>query len=279
MIGVGNHEANCDNGGTTDKAKNITYTVSICMEGQTNFTGVRNHFRMPAQESGGLEVFWYSFDHGMVHFVTFDTETDLGHGIIAPDEPGGSGNENSGPFGIMNQQIDWLAKDLASVDRTKTPWVVVAGHRPWYASNANSSSCWSCRDAFEPIFYNYSVDLVLSGHFHTYDRSAPVYKDKADPNELNNPRYPWYITNGAAGHYDGLDNLTRPLRSYSRATVEGVYGWSKLIFHNSTHLTTEFIASGNGSVLDSATLYKAHDFGDDCDDDEDDGDDWDHEWD
>lgn len=33
MIGVGNHEANCDNGGTGG------YDSSICVEGQTNFTG------------------------------------------------------------------------------------------------------------------------------------------------------------------------------------------------------------------------------------------------
>lgn len=268
MIGVGNHEANCDNGGTTDKTKNITYTVSICMEGQTNFTGVRNHFRMPSAESGGLENFWYSFDHGMVHFIQYDTETDLGHGLIGPDEPAG-GNENSGPFGIMNQQVDWLEKDLANVDRTVTPWIVVAGHRPWYASNANTSSCWACRDAFEPLFYKYGVDLVLSGHFHAYDRSAPTYQGMADPKELNNPTYPWYITNGAAGHYDGLDALTRPLRNYSRYAIENTYGWSKLIFHNDTHLTTQFIASGNGTVLDTATLYKEHDFGYDCEEEDD----------
>ena len=34
----------------------------------------------------------------------------------------------------------------------------------------------------------------------------------------------------------------------------------RLTFHNRTHLTHEFIASANGSVLDSPTLYKAHDF-------------------
>lgn len=31
MVGPGNHEANCDNGGTTDKTNNITYTADICM--------------------------------------------------------------------------------------------------------------------------------------------------------------------------------------------------------------------------------------------------------
>ncbi|KAM6493398.1 Metallo-dependent phosphatase-like protein [Amanita muscaria] len=259
MVGPGNHEANCDNGGTTDKAHNISYTVSICMPGQTNFTGFINHFRMPSAESGGLGNFWYSFDNGMVHYIQIDTETDLGHGLIAPDEPGGSENEDSGPFGsYQDAQLVWLQKDLASVDRKKTPWVVVAGHRPWYISAQNDSAdvCEDCRHVFEPLFLQYSVDLVLSGHVHVYQRNAPIRYTDADPNELNNPSSPWYITNGAAGHYDGLDSLVLPLTPYSRVAQDTAYGWSKLTFHNCTHLTHEFVASANGTVLDTATLYK-----------------------
>ena len=67
---------------------------------------------------------------GMVHFVQIDTETDLGHGIVGPDEPGGSDEEDSGPFGLANQQINWLTKDLRTVDRKKTPWVVVGQFFP-----------------------------------------------------------------------------------------------------------------------------------------------------
>lgn len=61
MVNPGNHEANCDNGGTTDKVHNLTYDASICMPGQTNFTGYINHFRMPSAESKGLGNFWYSY--------------------------------------------------------------------------------------------------------------------------------------------------------------------------------------------------------------------------
>jgi hypothetical protein len=60
MVAPGNHEANCDNGGYKK------YTESICVEGQRNFTGYINRFRMPSDVSGGLGNFWYSFDYGMV---------------------------------------------------------------------------------------------------------------------------------------------------------------------------------------------------------------------
>ena len=228
---------------------------------------------MPSSESGGLENFWYSFDQGMVHFVQIDTETDLGHGIIGPDEPEGTDGEDSGPFGLANQQINWLTNDLRTVDRNKTPWVIVgqffpfnslsflftlvcvlAGHRPSYVSS--SDICPQCLEAFESTMNEFSVDLVLAGHVHAYERIAPIFQNVTDPNELNNPRFPWYIVTGAAGHYDGLDTLNSPLAPYSRAAFDTHYGWSRLTFHNCTHLTQDFVSSADGSILDTATLFK-----------------------
>ncbi|EJU04080.1 Metallo-dependent phosphatase [Dacryopinax primogenitus] len=260
MVGPGNHEANCDNGGTTDTVHNISYTVSICVPGQTNFTGYINHFRMPSEESSGNGNFWYSFDHGMVHWVAIDTETDIGQNLTSPDEPGGSENENSGPFGTYNQQLNWLDQDLASVDRSKTPWIVVGAHRPWYVSAKNRSStiCLDCRHTFEPILIKHNVDLVMHGHVHVYERNQPMKNYNPDPNGLNNPSSPWYIVNGAAGHYDGLDSLNAQLNNYSVVATDKVYGWSRLTFHNRTHMTHQFVASKNGTVLDTATLYKEH---------------------
>ena len=262
MVGPGNHESNCDNGGVTDPYKNITYNVSICVPGQTNFTGYINHFRMPSAESNGTGNFWYSFDHGMAHYIQLDTETDLGHGFIGNDETGGSEGDASGPFNALRDaQTNWLAKDLAAVNRSATPWIIVAGHRPWYLSHPNTTGtiCWTCKDVFEPLLIEYGADLVLSGHAHVYQRSAPLANGVIDPNELNNPSSPWYITNGAAGHYDGLDPLQVPYQKYQRFgldTTNGTYGWSRLTFHNCTHLTHDFVASRNGSVVDSATLFK-----------------------
>ncbi|KAK9465234.1 Metallo-dependent phosphatase-like protein [Lipomyces arxii] len=257
MVGPGNHEANCDNGGTSDKKKNITYTESLCLKGQTNFTGYTNHFRMPSYESNGVGSFWYSWDNGMVHYVQIDTETDLGHNLIGPDELGGSNDDSDGPFGLKNQQIEWLDKDLAAVDRTKTPWVIVSGHRPWYAAQSGDNLCTNCQEAFEPILLKHNVDLVLNGHIHFYERNTPIGANGVpDPNGLNNPSAPWYILNGAGGHYDGLDVYDDVLPDYAEYVQDTVYGWSKLTFHNCTHLTHEFVASANGTILDSATLIK-----------------------
>lgn len=262
MVGAGNHEANCISGGYTDPFNNQTYTSDICSPGQNNFTGFRNHFRMPSAESGGTDNFWYSFDHGMTHYIMLDTETDLGDGFVGPDEKGGGEGDVTGPFGAYpNAQIDWLEKDLKAVDRSKTPWVIASGHRPWYLSYANKTHtiCWSCKDVFEPLFLKYGVDLYISGHAHFYQRSAPLNNSVIDPNELNNPSAPWYITSGAAGHYDGLDKATPVPKPYERFRMDqnnATYGWSKLTFHNCTHMTHDWIASNDSKVIDSATLYK-----------------------
>ena len=55
----------------------------------------------------------YSYDYGSVHFIMMSTEHDMGNG---------------------SKQYSWLEKDLQNVDRTKTPWVILAGHRPMYTS-------------------------------------------------------------------------------------------------------------------------------------------------
>ena len=55
----------------------------------------------------------YSYDYGMVHMVMLSTEHDY-----RPGSP----------------QYQWLENDLKSVDRSKTPFVMVGGHRPMYCS-------------------------------------------------------------------------------------------------------------------------------------------------
>lgn len=249
MVSPGNHEANCDNGGTSDKKNNITYTADICFEGQTNFTGLREHFRMPSEESGGVGPMWYSFDYGLVHFVSINTETDF------EDAPSSTGMR-SGEFGYPGEQLDWLRADLAKVDREKTPWVVVTGHRPWYIDAKKKNVCSDCQNAFESIFVDNEVDLVVMGHVHLYERNHPVAHGKVDPNGLNNPKAPWYIVNGAAGHYDGVDFAAGIGADWIAYTMDGHYGWSSFTVHNCSHLTHEFVFSENNTRLDRQTLFK-----------------------
>jgi len=135
MVGPGNHEANCVNGGSGTDTE-----ATLCPVGQTNFTQYINRFgpvmptsqfppsHNPAQQRAREEArrlswppFWYSFDYGMAHFLVFDTETDLGVGLVGPDELGGGQNDADGSFGrYKDQQHDFIINDLAGVNRQDT---------------------------------------------------------------------------------------------------------------------------------------------------------------
>lgn len=60
-------------------------------------------------------------------------------------------------------QYQWLKKDLESVDRCKTPWVIAMTHRPMYSSQVSGYQA-NIRAAFEKLLLEYSVDAYLSGY-------------------------------------------------------------------------------------------------------------------
>lgn len=206
----GNHESNC---------QEIPHTTGTCPAGQNNFSDFQNRWdgMMPttfstsstnstAQRNRNIAnmlarpPFWYSFDYGMAHVVMFDTETDF---TSAPDEPGGSAGLAGGPFAPAGQQVQFLKADLASVDRRVTPWVVVAGHRPWYTVGDSSTPCSACQTAFEDVFYQYGVDVAAFGHVHNLQSFKPIYKNKVDPAGYKNPKAPAYIVIGGPGNIEG----------------------------------------------------------------------------
>nr|POE58655.1 acid phosphatase [Quercus suber] len=265
MASPGNHEADCTE---------IDYKTGLCPLGQMNFTDFMTRFgdTMPtpfpststnttaqsnAAKAQALSKppFWYSFEYGMAHVVMIDTETDF---PSAPDGPGGSAGLNSGPFGAPNQQLDFLAADLASVDRSVTPWIIVGGHRPWYSTGDSGSVCGPCQKAFEPLLYKYGVDLAIFGHVHNSQRFQPVFNGTADPAGLQNPKAPMYIVAGGAGNIEGLSSVGNNV-SYNAFAYADDYSYARIGFADAKHLHVEFIRSSTGDILDTSTLYKEHD--------------------
>lgn len=160
----GNHEAACaefDGPGNiltaylNDDKSNSTAPKSAlnyysCPPSQRNFTTFQHRFRMPGDETGGRGNMWYSFDYGMVHFISLDSETDFAYSPsypflrdLKPGETHPTPNEtyptDAGPFGRIDgnnwkdnkayEQYQWLQKDLASVDKQKTPWIIASKYR------------------------------------------------------------------------------------------------------------------------------------------------------
>lgn len=130
-------------------------------------------FMLPAQaEAGGLASgteAYYSFDYANIHFISIDSQ----------DSP----RETNGPM------LTWLQQDLAA---TTQEWIIVYWHHPPYSKGSHDSDeprdsrgrLKDMRKNALPILDQFGVDLVLSGHSHSYERSFLLH-----------------------GHYNGSDSL------------------------------------------------------------------------
>lgn len=194
---------------------------------------------------------WYSLDIGLVHSVFLD------------DYTGSNGTDMSVVgsarwLAYREEQLAWLKADLASVDRTVTPWVIVFKHNPYYntwgnhqcqcsstifeIADADAENCWkgvykSGTPHYEPhcglqakledVYVQYKVNLVMAGHVHAYERTHKIYKNKVDT-----AKGVYYVTTGGAGNYEGhagprLNSSLTP--SWSLAANNVTFGGSRVI--------------------------------------------------
>jgi len=244
MVVMGNHEfdymSGYSPGHANDPSGEAEFKPSWGNFGNTWFSsggecGVPtvNRFHMPSERSGGNSVFWHSYDFGSLHTVVLSSEHDCSDG---------------------SRQKAWLTQDLAKVDRTRTPWLVVELHRPMY-NNENYSGDYNVavafQAAFEDVLVEYNVDLVLAGHYHSYLRSKRIYKDKADERGI------YHFTIGSAGF--SLDGASLWKKDWVEHYEEH-WGFGRITVANSTAMHFEFIRNkennGKGAVVDETWIVK-----------------------
>ena len=68
------------------------------------------------------------------------------------------------------EQVPWLEKAL---EENPYKWTIITFHHPMY-SPGSSRDNRELRDTWKPLFDKYKVDLILSGHDHTYARTGLV---------------------------------------------------------------------------------------------------------
>ncbi|CAL5389278.1 unnamed protein product [Camellia sinensis] len=173
------------------------------------FKAYNSRWLMPYQESGSNSNLYYSFDAAGTHIAMLGSYTD---------------------FEASSDQYKWLEADLAKVDRTVTPWLLVLIHAPWYNSNeAHEGEGETMRKAMEELLYRARVDVVFAGHVHAYERFTRVYNKKADPCG------PVHVTIGDGGNREGLAfNFKKPSPSISLYR-EPSFGHGRFRILNTTH--------------------------------------------
>ena len=66
------------------------------------------------------------------------------------------------------EQVAWLDQTLS---HNPSRWTVITFHHPVYSAAKNRDNK-ELRDLWQPVFDKYKVDIVLTGHDHTYARSG-----------------------------------------------------------------------------------------------------------
>jgi hypothetical protein len=239
-----------------------------------------------AAEAGGVPSGteqYYSFNYGNVHVVNLDSQ------LTARDNDARAAMK------------DWLVSDLAA---NTLDWTIVIFHHPPYSKGANHDSDKArtqlfgidvpqadMREEFVPVFDAYGVDLVYSGHAHSYERSwylhghtgtsdtftpalhAELGAGSAPALGSGNEEYSQlsrstgvddkvvYSVNGSSGKAD-IGPLNHPAhRSFTPDTAAGIYSnglamlGSVVVDASSSKLRAHFIDT-NGEVRDEVVINR-----------------------
>lgn len=203
--------------------------------------------RVGSSSGSTVQIFdsmYYSFPAGpSVHIAVANTESPI-------------------DTADMNATVTaWLATDLAAAtanrSATRNPWVLVGGHRPLYCSNSDKTQCGTftavLRYQAENIIAGAGVDLVITAHEHSYERSWPTFNGTVTATDYVSPAAPVYVVQGAGGNREGNDMPAggTPWSAFQSSSV----GYAVIEVPGPETLTYTFFLA-NATALDTFTISK-----------------------
>lgn len=190
---------------------------------------------------------FYSYDYNKVHFLVMSAKSVYYKG---------------------SEQYNFVLEDLKKASENENVnWIVVSSYGPPYTSPSEHTAFKELREVYHPIFEQYGVDLVLSGHNHNYQRTYPLTYNPSDTGEPT-------VTNTAATDYDGQkDGIvfaivgTAGVNFYSfngqapfvDTQFANKFGFLNIDISNGnpdTKLTGTFYDNKGGQILDQFTIEK-----------------------
>lgn len=168
LVGVGNHEVH-NNEDPAARAHTAAYLRAL----DPRFSAERMYYRK---------------DLGGVAFLFLDTNDlvygDAGERGACPPEPE--------PGSRAATQMEWLAAQLAETRAAEPKLVIAVLHHPFVQSSAkhreSAASLWNLRvdgTPFVDLLVDGGVDVVLTGHTHTYERFRLDREDGARLDVVN----------------------------------------------------------------------------------------------
>lgn len=149
---------------------------------------------------------------------------------------------------LTGVEKQFLETTLATVDRTRTPFVTTVHHKPMYTTSSGHASSTTLRAAWGPLFAQYKVELDLAGHVHSYESTLPIQSGTTTvTTEALGTRY-INFGGGGAGLYDFVAN--QPWIQMRESTN----GFGILKVNATTMTWTAF--RRDGSTLETFTVPK-----------------------
>jgi len=190
----------------------------------------------PVSSANG--VYWYSFNEGPVHVVVLSSEHD---------------------WRRTSRQYAWLAADLGAVNRSSTPWIMLATHRMMYETETGCDGDFALSLAFreevEPLLHASRVNLMMVGHQHSYERSCAAFQGECVADGVSGTVH---MVVGSAGAKVQTGSFSRNNTKFSLKHAN-TYGYIRLDA-NVARLRVEFVRTNAhdgiqpGEVWDSVEL-------------------------
>lgn len=162
-----------------------------------------------------LEHF-YSFNVGPAHVIVIDD-----FAVVSP-------TIDQGYRAVLKT---WLEADLAhaNTQRSEQPWIIAVHHHPEYSSSNHGTDADVLRGRafFVPIWDQYGVDVVFTGHDHNYERTQRIKGGADIDNPTQDAAGTIYIVcagAGADGYGSGSSAFTAFSGHYHKTVHLGLYG-------------------------------------------------------
>jgi predicted phosphodiesterase len=172
---------------------------------------------------------WYSFSQGNALFISLLTEEDL------------------------DIQYQWLLDQLRT---TVKEWIIVYFHRPFFTRGSHKDEMNELRSTWWKAFDDYGVDIVMSGHTHSYIRSKPLNLNISDTSAVKE-----YGSNPGQGRMSfvlaglGGKNSRASKDWFAANAYSGLHYVKFNISSNQLHFDTY---SHDGVLIDSLSLHSGN---------------------
>lgn len=137
-------------------------------------TGYLHNFKLPSNRIKNFGGYFYSFDYGAAHFFILNTQFF---------------EVEKFQSGLKEAQEYWLKNDAATATRR---WKIIFMHKAIF-NRAQTDFTDDAKNYFLPLFDELEIDLVLTGHLHTYGNKGKIFAQK------KSARGTHYILCGRAG--------------------------------------------------------------------------------